>query len=212
MLLEKPTPTSSTEESNEAQAHNAQIQERYRQLQNAEAEQFSARSDTAFYESPIAQQSVSTQTFGSTPTVEQTPQVTEFVHGAQELLFTTKKFESVQGEAAEVVAPAFVSDVARMSDVVPTIQPKATANVSFGLNSVAKFSICAVAAVVVCLTSLIGVMNNAIKRVDGNLRALEQRKQELIEQNTEIERRIAEAKSDETIRRYAESQGMVQNG
>ena len=39
---------------------------------------------------------------------------------------------------------------------------------------------------------------------------LQMQRQTLIEQNAEVERRIAEARSEEAIRQYAESQGMIE--
>jgi hypothetical protein len=42
-----------------------------------------------------------------------------------------------------------------------------------------------------------------------NIQNLEQRKQQLIEENEELQRRLEIAQSDETIEEYAKSQGMI---
>ena len=59
----------------EAQQHNAQISERYRLLQSAEADQFSQvthANESAAQAAPIVEE---------TPVLEQMPHVTDFVHG-----------------------------------------------------------------------------------------------------------------------------------
>ena len=77
------------------------------------------------------------------------------------------------------------------------------------LNALAKFMIGVFSAVVVCAMTMICVNTNTIQQKSLRLRNLEEKREELMEQNEEIERRIANAKSEETIRQYAESQGMV---
>lgn len=222
VVLEKPA-TTQAEKTSEAQEHNALIKERYRKLQSAEADQFSAPSDSALHEQSIrAERSASTvfaPIFGATATMEQTPQVTEYVRPTEyvreaESLFTTDKFEKLQNTfaeeiPAETIAPTFVTDV---TTVAPTMKENVAVREGYSLNSIAKFAIGVFAALVICSMTLIGVNSNTIQQRNLRLRELEQKQQELIEQNQEIERRIADAKSDETIFRYAESQGMIQNG
>ena len=52
--------------------------------------------------------------------------------------------------------------------------------------------------------------DNRRKYRHNELRNLEQQREELVERNAEIQRRIEIAQSEETIREYALSQGMIQ--
>lgn len=212
LVLDRPT-TKQTVDTNEAQEHNALIKERYRKLQSAEADQFSVPSYTApSYQATTVEPQSSTvyaPMFGSTATVEQTPQVTEYVRHMESSLFTAEKFEKMENTAVEEVAPTFVADV---TTNVPTMATASVVNEDYGLNSLAKFMIGVFAAVVVCAMTMICVNTSTIQQKSLRLRNLEEKREELIEQNEEIERRIASAKSEETIRQYAESQGMVQLG
>ena len=66
------------------------------------------------------------------------------------------------------------------------------------------------ATVVVMMLTLICVNTQIIQRKSMQLRNLEQQREELVNRNEEIQRRIENAQSEETIREYALSQGMIQ--
>ena len=214
LVLDRPTTTQSVE-TNEAQEHNALIKERYRKLQSTEADQFATPSHTAnTYQTATVNPQASTvyaPMFGSTATVEQTPHVTEYVRHMESTLFTTEKFEKVENEVSQETVPTFVADVTTNAPAMTTAIAPATRE-GYGLNSFAKFMLGVFAAVVVCTMTMICVNTAKIQQKTIRLRNLEEKRQELIEKNEEIERRIADAKSEETIRQYAESQGMVQLG
>ena len=141
------------------------------------------------------------------PAIEQTPQVTEYVRERiQSPVFTTDKFNAVQEEqvvqrAQTVQAPA----------VMPTVTTQAAVSqeASYSLSSFAKKAIVAFAATVTVMMSLICVNTHIINQKRAQLEGLQAQKQELIEQNAELQRRIEEATSEETIREYAISQGMI---
>lgn len=204
LVLDRPM-TKSSVDTNEAQEHNALIKERYRKLQSAEADQFAAPSYTAPTVEPQAS-TVYAPMFTSTATVEQTPQVTEYVRHMESTLFTAEKFERMENAAVEEVAPTFVADVTTNA---PTMATASVVREGYALNALAKFMIGVFSAVVVCAMTMICVNTNTIQQKSLRLRNLEEKREELMEQNEEIERRIANAKSEETIRQYAESQGMV---
>lgn len=214
LVLDRPTTTQSVE-TNEAQKHNAQIKERYLKLQSAEADQFAAPSHVApTYQATTVNRQESTvyaPMFGSTPTVEQTPQVTEYVRHMESALFTAEKFEKMENEAPQTTTPTFVADVTSNAPVMTTATATATRE-GYSLNSFAKFMLGVFATVVVCSMTMICVNTAKIQQKTMRLKNLEEKRQELVEKNEEIERRIADAKSEETIRQYAESQGMVQLG
>ena len=206
LVLDRPTTTQSVE-TNEAQEHNALIKERYRKLQSTEADQFATPSYTAStYQAATVNAQASTvyaPMFGSTATVEQTPQVTEYVRHMESALFTTEKFEKVENEVPQETVPTFVADVTTNAPVMTPATATATRE-GYGLNAFAKFMLGVFAAVVVCTMTMICINTAKIQQKTIRLRNLEQKRQELIEKNEEIERRIADAKSEETIRQYAE--------
>lgn len=195
----------------EAELHNAGIKERYRRLRDAEERQFAQEtqnaSDYTVRASVLAPERPAFTSVDNVPAIEQTPQVTEYVRERiQSPVFTTDKFNAVQEEqvvqrAQTVQAPA----------VMPTVTTQAAVSqeASYSLSSFAKKAIVAFAATVTVMMSLICVNTHIINQKRAQLEGLQAQKQELIEQNAELQRRIEEATSEETIREYAISQGMI---
>ena len=105
----------------EAQQHNAQISERYRLLQSAEADQFSQV--TYANETPAQVAS----TVEETPVLEQMPHVTDFVHESPvSPIFTAEKFESFleleNVSYAEVYLPKFECEYStEMEDILKNL-------------------------------------------------------------------------------------------
>lgn len=60
------------------------------------------------------------------------------------------------------------------------------------------------------MLTLICVNTQILSRKSAELKDLERQRQELVERNEEIQRRIEDAQSEETIREYAISNGMIQ--
>ena len=168
----------------EAELHNAQIAERYKRLQNAESMQFS-----------------DTVAVAPAPTVERTVEEPQITHYTREKIdspvFTTEKFE----RAETVIAPT-------QTQAPAAVQTTAVAE-QYSLSHMAKMVMAAFAAVVVLMLTLICVNTQIINRQSVRIRNLEEKREELVEKSEEIQARIELAQSEETIREYAISQGMI---
>lgn len=181
----------------EAQKHNEMINERYRRLfsaeeaQLAESEAYAMQSyaPTATYEAPVE---------AYAPTVEQTPTVTEYVHERPTSpVFTTEKFARIEENQTQT-APATVA----------SLSAKAVSEIAYTLSPLAKVVMAVFTAVVVAMITLICINTHAINAKSVRLKNLERQKEELMERNEDIQRRIDEARSEQAIRAYAESQGV----
>ncbi len=208
MELEK---TAVSEEIQKEREHNAQISERYRMLQDAIEDQFSAHSQNTVYQAAATYAPSQTQyapTFTApTPSVEQRPSVTEYVRTnvADSTLFSAEKFEKFQVNE-QYSAPTYVGDAVNVNEEAVAVEE------SYSLSSFAKLIMAAFTLVVVAMLTLACINTQTIQSKSIRLQNLEEKRQELLEKNEEIQRRIEEAKSDEVIREYATSQGMIQNG
>lgn len=168
----------------EAELHNAQIAERYKRLQNAESMQFS-----------------DTVAVASAPTVERTVEEPQIMHYTREKIdspvFTTEKFERTETMIAPTQTQAPVA-----------VQTTAVAE-QYSLSHMAKMVMAAFAAVVILMLTLICVNTQIINRQSIRIRNLEEKREELVEKSEEIQARIELAQSEETLREYAISQGMI---
>lgn len=202
--------------------HNAMIKERYRRLQNAEADQFGANTEEVRNETNYT---VRASVFApekpvfSAPTVDapatkQTPQVTEFVHTrVDNPVFTTEKFNTVSditSETAIAATPVATQAAVEMPVQIyaPTTSTAVSTETQYSLSRMAKMMMAAFAALVVVMLTIIGINSQIIQRKTVELNNLEMQRDELIMENQEIQRRIADAKSEETIRAFVESRGM----
>ena len=203
----------------EAQKHNAMISERYKRLQNAVANQFAEdiyteenKTENVYgnVNAPEKTTYISPNTVNST-TYAQTPTVTEYISRASSALFTTEKFDRMQSvQEEQAVADVAVAPSVTVASPVQMTATKTEAQ--YSLSSMAKMVIAAFSVVIVGMLTLICVNTHTINQKQLRIQELEQRKAELVEQNEAIQRRIENAQSEETIREYAESQGMVQKG
>ena len=167
--------------------HNAMISERYNRLQNTVYEQLSeVKTEEPVRASTIAPERTSFNVFSYASVLEQAPAVTEFVRYEEPVI------------EREIVAP-----------VETPVMEATPVREEYALNSVAKLALAAFATVVVGLCSLISVNTGIINSKKLQLQTLQARKQELVETNQEIQRRIDNARSEETIREYAQSQGYI---
>lgn len=184
----------------EAQKHNAQISERYRLLQNAEADQFSQETfenENVAYATPVVDE---------TPVVEQMPQVTDFVRETPvSPIFTTEKFENLTDvpEVKETVETVFVPESEQKAETTTAVAER------YSLTVFAKLIIAAFAAVVIALLSLIAYNSQIIHQKRIQINGLEAQKEQLLQAQQELEARIAESQSEESILQWVESQGMV---
>lgn len=211
-MLREAIQAQKTEAELEAQKHNAMISERYNRLKNAVANQFAEdtrteerRGDTPYQSVPEKTTYISPNAATQTATYTQTPMVTEYISRSTSPLFTTEKFERIQqmNEGMEMAEPV----VAEMP-----MQMTATATqAQYSLSNVAKIAMGIFAGVVVTMMATISVNTHLINQKRMNIQALEMRKVELTQEYEVLQERIEDATSEETIREYAESQGMVQS-
>lgn len=218
-MVQEKVATMSSVATREAQEHNAQIAERYRKLQNAEAGQFAEntytenRSAETVRASIIAPEApVYAPVTNHTPVVEQAPQVTEYVRAQVAApIFTADKFETIEKAVTQEIAPTFVAPTMSV-EVAPVATTSIARQEQYALNTFAKVVMAVFTMIVVAMLTLICVNTHTINQKRIRLQNLEEKRQELVEQNEEIQRRIVEAKSDTAILEYAQSQGMVQIG
>lgn len=184
----------------EAQKHNAQISERYRLLQSAEADQFAQETyanETAAYAAPAVEE---------TPVVEQMPQVTDFVHESPvSPIFTAEKFESLlqTPEVKEAVEAVVIPVLEQKSEETTAVTEH------YSLTALAKMLIAAFAVVVIALLSLIAYNSQIIHQKRIQINGLEAKREQLLQDQKELEARIAAAQDEATILQWAQSQGMV---
>ena len=123
------------------------------------------------------------------------------------------------GGAAEMYAPAAEMYAAEMPAAVPMApavaeMPVAAVNTeaaeeSYGLSAFAIRMIAAFAAAVVMLLTVIGINSYVIRQKTNQLRNLEQRREQLVEETEALEMQIEEATSYEAILEYAQEHGMI---
>ena len=80
----------------------------------------------------------------------------------------------------------------------------------YSLSRMAKIVMAAFATLVMVMLSVICINTQIISQKTLQLEALEAQRAALLEENAEIQSRIAQAKSEEVIREYAKSQGMIE--
>lgn len=209
-LLREETQVQNYNAETEAQKHNARISENYNRLKNAIATQFAEDVRTDERVSNETRSNVNTHerpTYispndGNASTYEQVPAVTEYVSNSASALFTTEKFERIQlPEEQTIAAPV------QAAAVGAAVKMEAQYSLSF----MAKMAIVAFVAVVTVMLTLICVNTYTINAKRANIARLEEQRAVLLEQNAQVQKRIEDATSEETIREYAESQGMVKS-
>jgi hypothetical protein len=210
MILEKEyVATNASSITREEQEHNALIKERYNQLRNAVADQFSEQPQIAQQE-PNVQASVAASlasvyrpAYDFSSVLDQRPTVTEYINPG---IAQAPASEQVTYAQAETYAmPTFIADVAKAPE-----QTAATQVESYSLSTMAKAAMALFAVVTIGLLAVIGANTQVIQQKERHLQALQQERVELLRQGEDIQRRIEMAKSEETIREYALSQGMIE--
>ncbi len=207
----------------EREQHNAQIQERYRKILQAEESQFDGRSNVQA--GMQAQTQAQAPAFVSAPTyyapvanvapVMYAPEVKEYPSLLDSPVFTGEKYANL--EANYVVAP--VKPVQEVKEIqtqpiepvmVTTVEAEPAMVESFSLNTKAKMMLGAVCATFVLMFSLVGFNTQVINQKAKQIKNLEKARQQLMEKNEELQTRIEKAQSEDSIREYALSQGMIQ--
>ena len=188
-----------------AEEHNAMIKERYRRLQDAEAEQFANSTQDYSAQQRASAFAPVAPTYVSAPAVEQTPQVTEFVH-ASAPVFTTEKFNGMQQAEAVATAPVAMQPM-QVAYYAPA--QAVEQEVQFAFTPMAKKICLAFAATITVMLSVIGVNTGIIKRNNARIQDLDRQEQSLRIKSQDLDRRIEEETSEETIIQYAEENGMI---
>jgi outer membrane murein-binding lipoprotein Lpp len=129
--------------------------------------------------------------------LEQAPVVTEYESPMAAAVFTTQKYEIAKENTAPVEYAAPVRATERAVEL------------SYALTPLAKMIMAAFTFVVVAMLAMICMNTQIIRKKNIRLQNLEEKKQQLVEQSQELQRRIEAAQSEEAIRQYAIEQGVV---
>lgn len=192
-----------TQEDQERELHNSMISARYNEMLNGVDKQFTEKAPElnatmTMTSTPVMDTPV------NTPAMEQTPQVSEYTPSALVGdLFTTAMFDNVTAQPArDTFAPTVV-----MPKTVekPTVK-KAE---SYSLTPLAKIAMVAFTALVVTMLAFIGANTRTIQHKSLKLKNLEQKKQELMERNEEIQRYIEDLQTEESIIERATEAGLL---
>ncbi len=200
-LLERKTVTT------EEERHNAMISERYRKLLNAIDDQYSS-------ETPVANQTAYSPAYtedapvyapvGNTPVSEQVPQITEYAPSqVAASVFTAEKFDRM-AEVDDFAPTAVVNETPKT-----VVKAATVAQVSYSLTPLAKIVLAAFTVLVTVMLTFIGINSQTIQRKTLRLKNLEEKKQELMERNEEIQRYIAELQTEESIVQRATQAGLI---
>ena len=200
-LLERKTSVTTEEE-----RHNAMISERYRKLLNAIDDQYSSATPVATQNAYLPVYTEETPVYApvdSTPVVEQTPQVTEYAPSqVAASIFTAEKLDRM---VEEDFAPTVVVNEAPKT----AVKAATVTQVSYSLSPLAKMVLTAFTALVVVMLTFIGINSQIIQRKTIRLKNLEEKKQELMERNEEIQRYIAELQTEDNVMQRATEAGLI---
>ena len=198
-----------TKESQEAQLHNAQISERYRILKNAEERQFGSQTNEAVthVEATLAtEKPVYTSTMQELDTFEKLPTVTEFIPTAS--VFTTERFNTAEENQTQKTVYSTVEALSttKTAETVVSVQEE-----QYALSRVAKMIMVAFVTTVMVMLALICINTHLINQKRASIEILEAKQQQLLQENAQLQERIQNATSEEAIREFALSQGMIQD-
>ena len=199
-LLERPEL-----QQNEAQKHNDAINENFLKIKNFEQTQFEEDEVQDVATEAVAEPVVEETPLYISPAnvgrVEQAPHITEYASPMAAALFTSQKYELVQENMQTTVAPVEVAAPVQASQV--------SVSESYALTPLAKVVMAAFTFVVVAMLALIGMNTQIIRQKRLRIQNLEEKKQQLVEESQEIQRRIEAAQSEEAIRQYAMENGII---
>ncbi len=187
----------------EEEQHNAMINERYRKLLDAVEDQFSASAvEERAYAPTFAPEA---PVYEATPVVEQAPTVTEYTPSTLAAsVFTAEKLERVE----KFVMPVQEQNAtATQTKAIVKATPSSVAQ--YSLTPFAKIAMAVFTLVVLAMLTLIGINSQIIQRKAVRIQNLEEKKQELTEQNEEIQRRIQELQTEESIIQRATQAGLL---
>ena len=192
-------------EAEKAQKHNESINENFLKIKNLVHAQFEEDEVQAVAAETVVEPVVEEVPLYISPSsvakLEQAPHVTEYASPMAAALFTTQKYEMARENMEVHTAP--------VEYTAPVQATKHVAEASYALTPFAKVVMAAFTCVVVGMIALIGMNTQIIRQKKLRLQNLEEKKQQLVEQSQDIQRRIEAAQSEETIRQYALENGMA---
>lgn len=190
---------------NEEKIHNSQIKERFKKLQNIEANQFAR-----FNNEPMNVGGSSVTLTPDRVDVDKTAQsqrVTEYTRKAEDMsLFTADTLDRTI-ENTVVDMPKNV--VSENPVVIPNNVTAIKEREEYGLTPLAMWALAAFATLVVLLLTVIGINSSIITQKRMRIEKLEEKRQELLDERAELQARIDNATSEETIRNFAMENGWV---
>ena len=194
-----------------AQKHNAMINENYRKLENAVSMQTKEREAEKLAEETAREHVVEEQaplyiSPSNVATFEQMPRMTEYVSPTAAALFTPQKFNAIKDYQEEMVAPAPVEIV------TPKMAQETAMEAQYALTPLAKVIMAVFTFVVIAMLSLICINTQIIRQKSVRIQNLEEKKEQLLEEYDDLQRRIEAAQSEEAIRAYADANGIVLSG
>lgn len=197
----------------EREQHNAQIQERYRRILEAEESQFDGISNvqaSVQAPAPVSAPTYTAPIVNNTPVMEQAEVVTEYPSLLESPVFTGEKYANLEANYTATPVQAMPEIIEQPVAPVTSMATAMQVEERFSLTAKAKMVIGAVCATFVLMFSLVGINTQIINRTAKQIKNLEKTRQQLMEKNDELQLRIESAKSEESIREYALSQGMIQ--
>ena len=197
-----------TQEDQERALHNSKINERYKEILGTVEGQFGKEetvTNTVQTYAPVLD-TPTVETHSNAPAIEQTPRVTEYTPtGVAASLFTTETLDRIGAKPVEdTFAPTVI-----MPQPVQVATPIMEKEATYSLTPMAKVVMAVFTAVVVIMLALIGVNSQTIQRKSLRLKNLEEKKQELIERNEEMQRYIADLQTEESIVERATQAGLL---
>ena len=119
-----------------------------------------------------------------------------------------------KAEVREETAVSETVNVPVNAPAAPVEMPVTAVNVEaraegYALNGLAKMVIAAFAALVIVMLTVICINTQVIRKKTVQLRNLERRQEELVQENAELEKNIEEAKSFDKILEFVEENGMI---
>ena len=135
----------------------------------------------------------------------QAPVVTEFTHAVPDL-FKAETMEKVLSRSAmEIAMPAAEVYTAPVNEMTAVETSEVQMEEEYGISAFAKKLLIAFGATVAAMMAVIGVHSYVIQQKNINITQLEQKRQELLEENAEIQARIQRAQSEESLRQFSET-------
>ena len=191
-LLETKTPTMSAKQAE--LLHNSQISENYRLLRDLESRQFET----------IEQERASLQSNANVLTIERPSDLPR--ERVTSELFTAETLDrAIRNNAVVEPVESIVEPVQPQAVVVENAMREEVAV----LSSFAKTVAAVFAAVIVMMLTIISINTQVINQKASYLSTLEQKQQELVARELDLQEKIARQTSKKAIEEFAEKYGMV---